>query len=113
MNYLVLPEPKQGRAPTERYMVETLNGVIHQLKGIPYLSCIMLVKVAKMIVTVIQTYHDIEQTGHPWTKFFEGAHGLCWNLLKAPSTQLLMGFYARLIFLPSHFMVTFEEAFYT
>lgn len=66
-----------------------------------------------MIVTVIHTYHDIEQTCHPWTKFFEGAHGLYWNLLKAPSRQVLMGLYARLIFQPSHFMVTFEEIFYT
>ena len=113
LNYPVLPEPKHGRAPMKRYMVETLSGVIQQLRGIPDLSCTMLVKAARMIVTVIQTFHDIEQTGHPWTRFFEGAQGLCWNLLKASTRQVLMGMYAGLIFLPSHFMVTFEEAFYT
>ena len=53
LNYPVLPEPKQGRAPTERYMVDTLSGVIHQLRGILDLACIMLVKVAKMMVTII------------------------------------------------------------
>ena len=51
-------------------MVDTLNGVIHQLRGIPDLACIMLVKIAKMIVTIIQTFHDIEHTGPPWTIFF-------------------------------------------
>ena len=94
-------------------MVDTLNGVIHQLRGILDLACIMLVKNSKMIITIIQTFHDIEQTGHPWTIFFEGAQGLYWNFLKAPTRQVLMGMYSQLIFLPSHYMVTFEEAFYT
>ena len=53
LNYPVLPEPKQGRAPTEKYMVDTLTGVIHQLKGVPDLTCIMLVKIAKILVTTI------------------------------------------------------------
>ena len=94
-------------------MVDTLTSVIHQLKGVPDLTCIMLVKIAKMLVTTIQVFENIEQTGHPWTRFFEGTQGLCWNLAKAPSRQILMGLYARIIFLPAHFMVTFEEAFYT
>ena len=34
-------------------------------------------------------------------------------MLKAPTRQVLMGLYSRIIFLPAHFMVTFEEAFYT
>ena len=94
-------------------MIETLDGVISQLKGIPDLMCIMLCKIPKMIVIAIDTFHNIEQTDHPWTKFFEGSHGLCWNLLQAPSRQVLMGLYARIIFLPAHFLVTFKEAFYT
>lgn len=113
LNYPELPEPKQGRALTERYMIDTLNGVIQQLKGIPDLSCVMMVKIAKMIITVITEFRGLEQTRHPWTRLFEGTHGLCWNLLKAPTRQVLMGLYARVIFLPSHYLVTFEEAFYT
>lgn len=77
LNYPELPEPKQGRQPTERYMIETLNGVIQQLKGIPDLSCIMLAKIAKMIVTTITVFRDLEQTSHPWMRFFKGAHELC------------------------------------
>lgn len=77
------------------------------------MACIMLVKVAKMIVMAITTFHDLEQMGHPWTRFFEGVNGLCKNLQKAPPRQVLMGLFARVIFLPSHNLVTFEEAFYT
>ena len=32
----------------------------------------MLFKIAKLIVTVIQALNNIEQTGHSWTRFFEG-----------------------------------------
>ena len=31
----------------------------------------------------------------------------------APTRQTLMGLYARVIVLPSHFLLSFEEAFYT
>ena len=113
MNYPVLPAPAQGRTPIEKYMVDTLQGVISQLKGVPDLACIMLCKIAKMISTYITKFNEMEQTGHPWTKFFEGGRGLCWDLTVAPTRQTLMGLYARVIFLPSHFLLSFEEAFYT
>ena len=60
MNYPVLLEPKQGRAPIEKYIVETLTGVINQLKGVPDLTCIMLVKITKMLVTTIQVFDNIK-----------------------------------------------------
>lgn len=94
-------------------MIKTLKPLADMFKGIPDLSCIMLVKIAKMIVTAIEQFNDMEQTGHPWTRFFEGMDGLCWNLQTAPPKNVLMGLYARIIFLPSHFLVTFEETFYT
>ena len=48
MNYPVLPKPKQGQVPIKKYMVDTLTGVINQLKGVPDLTCIMLVKIEKI-----------------------------------------------------------------
>lgn len=113
LNFPELPPPKKGESPTEKYMLSTLNGVITAFKGIPDLSCFMLVKIAKMIVSAIEVFNEMEQTGHPWTMFFEGIDGLCWDIQIAPPRNVLMGLYARIIFLPSHFLVTFEEAFYT
>ena len=60
LNYPVLPAPAQGRTPTEKYMVDTLEGVINQLKGIPDLACIMLCKIAKMISTCITKFNQME-----------------------------------------------------
>ena len=53
------------------------------------------------------------QIGQHWTTYFEGPDGLAWDLSQAPKKEILMGMYARCIFLPSHWLVTFEEAFYT
>lgn len=47
------------------------------------------------------------------TRFLEGRSGLCWDQQKAPSPDFVMGFYARVQFLPSHYMVIWEEDFYT
>ena len=73
----------------------------------------MLSKIARMIVTIITSFNDMAQAGAHWTTYFEGPGGLAWNLQEAPSKEILMGLYARCIFLPAHWMVTFEEAFYT
>ena len=73
----------------------------------------MLTKFAKMIVTIITSFNDMAQTGQHWTTYCEGPNGLAWDLSMAPSKEILMGLYARCIFLPAHWLVTFEEAFYT
>ena len=49
----------------------------------------------------------------PFTKFLEGHGGLVWDLQLTPPKPVVMGIFARLQFLPSHFMTTFEEAFLT
>ena len=94
-------------------MVDTLNYIIHILKGIPYVSNVMLVKIAKMLITVITSFNDMAQAGAHWTTYFEGPRGLAWDLSMAPSKDILYGLYARCIFLPAHWLVTFKEAIYT
>lgn len=78
-------------------MLDTLNGVINMFRVILVLSCIMLVKVVKMIVSAIEIFNDMEQTGHPWTNLFKGINDLCQNLQKDPLRHVLMGLYARVI----------------
>ena len=113
MNYPLLPEPAPDRKPTKKYVADTLNNYIHRLKGIPDLCCVMLSKIARMIVTIITSVNDMAQAGAQWTTYFKGPDGLAWDLQESPSKEILMGLYARCIFLLAHWMVTFEEAFYT
>ena len=58
-------------------------------------------------------HYKVQQLRADRPKFFEGGRGLCWDLTVAPTRQTLMGLYARVIFLPSHFLLSFEETFYT
>ena len=66
-----------------------------------------------MLMATIEVFQHTAATNAPWTRFFEGSQGLCWDLSQAPDQKILMGLFARLQFLPSHFMLTFEEAFHT
>lgn len=65
------------------------------------------------LLTCIKEIHNSIHMKAPWTMFLEGRQGLCWNLQLAPSPKIIMGLFARLMFISSHFMHTFEDAFYT
>ena len=112
-NYPVMQAPQGRRRPTEFYMLEQLQATVELYKAVPDLACIMLVKMCKMLMAAIETFQNTAATNAPWTHFFEGSQGLCWDLSTAPEYNILMGLYARVQFLPSHFLLTFEEAFYT
>ena len=43
----------------------------------------------------------------------EGSNGLAYNLSNQPEDRIIYGFFARLMFMPSYYLSTFEEAFYT
>ena len=63
LNYPVLPPPEPNQRPTERYVVRSLNKLIGKLRGVPDLSCVMIVKIAKMIITIINAYKNMAQAG--------------------------------------------------
>ena len=113
LNYPLLPSPKDEREPTKTYMLQTCEATISQFKGIADLACLMLVKIMKLIKVCIKAFPKAIEKDAPWTRFLEGRSGLCWDLQKAPTPACIMGFYARVQFLPSHYMVTWEEEFYT
>ncbi|MCO5548009.1 hypothetical protein L7F22_001465 [Adiantum nelumboides] len=110
LNYPILSAQEP---PTVTYVVNTLNQTIQLLREVPDLTCQMLVKIAKMIVTCIQVFRDTEDDDHPWNLFLEGRRGICWNLRDSPPRWIIMAIYSRLMYLPSHFLQTFKEAFVT
>ncbi|MCO5600632.1 hypothetical protein L7F22_054747 [Adiantum nelumboides] len=67
----------------------------------------------RMIVTCIQVFRDTEDDDHPWNLFLEGKRGICWNLRNSPPRWIIMALYSGLMYLPSHFLQTFKEAFIT
>lgn len=108
-----MKKPEGNRRPTEFYMLTELKRNIDLYEGIPDLSCMMLRKVCRMLVATIEVFQNTVGITTPWTRFFEGSQGLCWDLSAAPEYKILMGLYAQLQFMPSHFMLAFEEAFHT
>lgn len=60
--YPKVPPPPQRSAPTKHYMLNTLKPLLDVFVGVRDPPCIMLVKIAKMIVTTIEAFNDIEHT---------------------------------------------------
>ena len=113
MNYPALPSPKQNEKINEKYMVRVCNEAAQVFEGLPDLSCQMLRKICKMLLTCITMYHRPELADTPWMSYLEGNQGLAYDLSQQPTQDVLYGFSACLMFLPSYFLNTFKEAFYT
>lgn len=113
LNYPLLAALEGRKAPTEKYVIETLEHNLKRLDKVSDLNCAMLNKIYRMLITVLTAFKKLPSAGPHWTTYFEGPDGMAWSLQEAPSKEILMGIYARCIYLSSHYMQTFEEAFYT
>lgn len=113
VNYPAMQKPEGNQRPSKFYMLEELKRNIDLYEGIPDISCMMLQKICRMLIATIEVFQHTAGTKTPWTRFFEGSQGLYWDLSGAPDYKILMGLFARLQLLPSHFVLTFEEAFHT
>ena len=59
LNYPRLPMPEPKKKPTEQYVINSMKNVISRLEGVPDLSCMMLTKIARMILTIMTAFNDL------------------------------------------------------
>ena len=69
----------------------------------------MLVKIAHMLLLIVDTFNKELSHNCPWEIFLEGNQSLAFDLNQTPNRAQIMGIYARVQFLPSYYMQTFEE----
>ena len=97
----------------KKFVVESLQTFNSLLDPVPDFTCQIMIKIHNMLLACIQTFNPTMKIDVPFTKFLEGHGGLVWDLQLMPPKPVVMGLFARLQFLPSHFMTTFEETFLT
>ena len=106
LNYPKLPSPTKH--VTHDYFVHTLQAMKSQCHNIPDIACKMMETIVDMLVTVAQAFQREyllpHQLSHP---------SIYYDLSQYPSTAQLMNIYARVIHLPSRYIMTFEEACFT
>lgn len=54
-------------------MLEELKKTADLYYAIPDLSCLMLVKICKILMATIEVFQHTAATNAPWTIFFEGS----------------------------------------
>ena len=81
--------------------------------GAPDLACRMLVKIAHLLLLIVETFKKELPYNWPWEIMLEGNQALTFDLNKGPNRKQVMGLYARCQFLLAYCMQTFEEMFIT
>ena len=77
------------------------------------IACKMLVKIAHLLLLIVDTFHKELPHNLPWEIMMEGNQALTFDLNKGPNKKQVMGLYARCQILPAYYMQTFEEMFVT
>ena len=61
------------------------------------LASVAMVKIQKMLLTMLDAFSSIAHSNTPFNKFLEGHLGFDWNLYLMPPKLVLMGIFARLM----------------
>ena len=72
--------------------------------GAPDLACKMLVKIAHLLLLIVETFKKELPNNWPWEIMLEGNQALMFDLNKGSNRKQVMGLYARCQFLPAYCM---------
>ena len=72
--------PPPNQPPTQAYVEEQRNIYITLLIDILDLACMMLVKIAKMLLATLTTFNPLCASQHPFTHFLKGHNPISWHL---------------------------------
>ena len=81
--------------------------------GAPNIAYRMLVKIAHLLLLIVETFKKELPNNRPWEIMLEGNQALMFNLNKGPNRKHVMRLYPKCQFLPAYYMQTFEEIFVT
>ena len=99
LNYPLLPIV--DRFVTHSYFVSTLKYAIRIYEGVLDLAYRMLVKIAHMLLLILDTFNKELSHNRPWEIFLEENQSLVFDLNQTPTRAQIVGIYARCQFLPS------------
>ena len=77
------------------YFISTLKYAIDMYDGAPDIVCRMLVKIAHLLLLIVDTFHKELPHNWPWEIMLEGNQALTFDLHKGPNRKQVMGLYAR------------------
>ena len=77
------------------YFISTPKYAISMDDGAPNLACRMLVKIAHLLLLIVDTFHKELPHNRPWEIMLEGNQALMFDLNKGPNRKQIMGLYAK------------------
>ena len=102
LNYPSLPGA--DRLYSNVYFISTLKYAIRMYDGASNIACRMLIKIAYLLLLIVDIFHKELPHNWPWEIMLEGNQALTFNLNKGPNWKQVMGLYAKCQFLPAYYM---------
>ena len=96
LNYPSLP--RANRFFSSAYFISTLKYAINMYDGALDIACRMLVKIAHLLILIVETFHKELPRNQPWKIMLQGNQAL-FDLNKGPNKKQVMGLYATCQFL--------------
>ena len=75
------------------------------------IACRMLVKIAHLLLLIVETFRKELPNNWPWEIMLEGNQALTFDLNKGPNREQVTGLYAKCQFLSAYCMQTFAKMF--
>ena len=93
----------------EKWFVKQCRDTIKQFQHVPEFTSQLLCKILRMLITALTCFEDAKLVDRQFWRFSGGTSELAWDFQRGPLPQQVHGLFARVRFLPSHYLQTFEE----
>ena len=108
-NFPMIPGPSLDEDFDEKWFVKQCKDTLKQFQHIPKFTSQLLCKILRMLITALTCFEDAKLVDMQFWRFSVGTSELAWDFQRGPIPQQVHGLFARVRFLPSHYMQTFEE----
>ena len=93
----------------EKWFVKRCKDTLKQFKHVPEFTIQLLCKILRMLITALTCFDDAKLVDKQLWRFNVGTSELAWDFQRGPIPQQVHGLFARVHFLPSHYLQTFKE----
>ena len=105
----MIPGPSLDEDFDEKWFVKQCKDTLKQFQHVPEFTSQLLCKILRMLITALTCFEDAKLVDRQFWRFSVGTSELAWDFQRGLVPQQVHGLFARVRFLPSHYLQTFEK----
>jgi hypothetical protein len=113
LNYPNIPSPRHYAEIIDEWFLKQCRTYSKIYADVPDITCKIFCKILRLLIRVFTEFQEIRLYERTWHHFNLGDARLAWDFNLAPDPKHVHGLYARIRYMKSSDMKTFEEMFTT